>query len=103
MSKDFTGNIKRELKGIDHFLTGDQEPEQPAKKEKKQPPPAPIGTKGKRGRPQKPEGEKAVRYTFVTDRETIDRVKGVMWKVKKTKIKDVINAALIEYLEKHER
>ena len=91
MSKNFT-------KSIDNILFGQPLPEG---KEKQQPAPG-IDAQGKRGRPKKEEADKVIRYTFVTDMQTIERVKAVMWKVKKTKIKDVINTALIEYLEKYE-
>jgi len=91
MSKNFT-------KSIDNILFGEPLPEK-KKEQRRQEPEA----TGKRGRPKKEESDKVIRYTFVTDPQTIERVKAVMWKVKKTKIKDVINTALIEYLEKHER
>lgn len=90
MSKNFT-------KSIDNILFGEPLPEG---KEKQ--PAQETEITGKRGRPKKEEADKVIRYTFVTDMQTIERVKAVMWKVKKTKIKDVINTALIEYLEKYE-
>lgn len=102
MKKSILNNLSS-LITTDHTAAPDRrpvEPVPPSQEPRKEPTPK---TAKKRGRPEKTAEEKAFRYTFVTDPELIEELKTVMVTAGKRLIKDAINEAITDYIQKQKR